>query len=308
MHIIVLGAAAGGGFPQWNCHSPASRRARAGDPAAMPRTQASIAVSGDGQRWTLINAAPDIREQIAHTPQLHPRTGLRSSPIAAVVLTGGDVDVIAGLLTLRERQPFALFASPQVMSVLDDNPIFEVLARDLVERQIITLDRSFALPCGVSATIFPVPGKVPLYLEQGDGPQPVVTDGTTVGVMLTNGKRRVAYIPGCAAIDDVLRERLTGLDMLFFDGTLWRDDEMILAGLGQKTGRRMGHVSLGGPEGTIAALSGIPVGRRVAIHINNSNPVLLDDSPERLEAEAAGWTIPVDGMSFDLSDAQHHEA
>jgi pyrroloquinoline quinone biosynthesis protein B len=300
MHAIILGAAAGGGFPQWNCNAMASRRARAADPAARPRTQAGLAVSRDGTRWHLLNASPDLREQIGRTPALHPRDGLRSSPIASVLLTGGDVDVIAGLLTLRERQPFVLRASEQVHAVLESNPIFEVLARDLVERQSIDLDTPFLLDAGLEAWLFAVPGKVPLYLEQGTGFQAVVTNGTTVGAMICDGTRRLAFVPGCAAITDALRETLRDVDLLFFDSTLWRDDEMIAAGLGRKTGLRMGHMSLSGPAGTIAALADIPIGRRVAIHINTSNPVLLDDSIERAAAEAAGWTIGEDGMEFAL--------
>jgi pyrroloquinoline quinone biosynthesis protein B len=300
MHVIVLGAAAGGGFPQWNCNAPASRRARAGDPAAPARTQAGLAVSRDGRLWHLLNASPDLREQIGRTPALHPRDGLRTTPIASVVLTGGDVDVIAGLLTLRERQPFTLHAGPAVHSILDANPIFEVLARDVVDRRTVALDTHFALEDGMEACLFAVPGKVPLYMEDGQGPQPVVADGTTVGVIIHDGMHRVAFIPGCAAMTDDLRARLSDIDLLFFDATLWRDDEMIQAGLGTKTGLRMGHMSLSGSDGTIRALADVAIGQRIAIHINNSNPVLLADTAERAEAEAAGWTIAEDGMEFLL--------
>lgn len=300
MKLVVLGAAAGGGFPQWNCRSAAAQRARSGDLAATPRTQAGLAVSLDGRSWYLLNASPDLREQIGRTPVLHPHGALRSSPIAGVVLTGGDVDAIAGLLTLRERQPFTLHGTAAVHAILDANPIFEVLARDVVTRRIAHLDTPFTLEPGLDVTLFAVPGKVPLYLETQDGPQPVVTDGTTVGAIVTDGRLRVAFIPGCAAMTEPLRDRIAGVDLLFFDGTLWRDDEMIAAGLGAKTGRRMGHMSLSGPDGAIAVLADVPLGRRVAIHINNSNPVLLADSPERAEAEAAGWTIAADGMEFAL--------
>jgi len=301
MKIIVLGAAAGGGFPQWNSNAGGCRRARRGDPAARSRTQASVAVSHDGERWFLLNAAPDLRQQINETPALHPRAGLRDSPIAGVVLTGGDVDAIAGLLTLRERQPFTVHATQRIHDVLDANPIFEVLARDVVAREVQTLDRPFTLEGALRATFFAVPGKVPLYLEgEGAEPPPIVTDGTTVGVEITAGAKRMLYIPGCAAMTDDLRARIEGADILFFDGTLWRDDEMVAAGIGQKTGRRMGHMSLSGGAGTMAALRPVNVGRRVIIHMNNSNPVLLADSAERGEAEAAGWTVAHDGMEFAI--------
>jgi pyrroloquinoline quinone biosynthesis protein B len=297
---VVLGAAAGGGFPQWNSHAAACRRARAGDPAAPPRTQASIAVSGDGKHWYLINASPDLREQISRTPELHPDHGLRSTPIAGVVLTGGDVDVIAGLLTLREREPFGLYATQRIHDVLDANPIFGVLARDVVERHAIELDQPVALQDGLTVELFAVPGKVPLYLEEKDEMPAILVDGTTVAAEISDGMHRLFHIPGCAVMTPELAARLEGADAVFFDSTLWRDDEMVLAGLSAKTGRRMGHMSMSGPDGTIAAFETIGVARKIAIHINNSNPVLLADSPERAEAEAAGWEIAWDGMKVTL--------
>jgi pyrroloquinoline quinone biosynthesis protein B len=300
MKIIVLGAAAGGGFPQWNSNAQGCRRARASDPAASSRTQASIAVSSDGDRWFVINASPDLRQQINQTPALHPREGLRHSPIAGVVLTGGDVDVIAGLLTLRERQTLVIHATARIHAVLNANPIFEVLARDLVARADEALDTPFPLDDRLTACLFAVPGKVPLYLESGTEPPPIVVDDTTVGLEVTDGSSRLVYIPGCAAMTQELAKRIAGANILFFDGTLWRDDEMVVAGLGQKTGRRMGHMSLSGPDGAIAALAATRVGRKVVIHMNNSNPVLLADSAERAEAEAAEWTIAEDGMEFTI--------
>jgi pyrroloquinoline quinone biosynthesis protein B len=300
MKIIVLGAAAGGGFPQWNSNADGCRRARRGDPAADSRTQASVAVSLDGEQWFLLNASPDLRQQINDTPALHPRHGLRHSPIAGVVLTGGDVDVVAGLLTLRERQPFTVHATQRIHGVLDANPIFEVLARDVVTRSVETLDAAFTLEEGLTARFFAVPGKVPLYMESGSEPPPIVVDDTTVGLEITEESRRMLFIPGCAAMTPELRTQIEGADIVFFDGTVWRDDEMVAAGLGQKTGKRMGHMSLSGPDGTIEAFRPIAVGRKVVIHMNNSNPVLLSDTPERAEAQTAGWTIAHDGMEFTI--------
>lgn len=300
MHLIVLGAAAGGGFPQWNSNAPGCNRARRGDAAAPARTQASLAVSGNGIDWYLFNASPDLRQQIGETRELHPRDGLRSTPIRGVVLTGGDVDAIAGLLTLREREPFAVIATRRILDILDANPVFEVLARDVVERRCIALDEQVQLAGGLSVQLFAVPGKVPLYLEEGNGMQTVVADETTVAARIDDGQRCVYYIPGCAAMPDWLRARLEGADAVFFDGTLWADDEMLRAGIGSKTGRRMGHMSLSGPEGTIASLADVTIARRVLVHINNSNPVLLADSPERAEAERAGWAIAFDGMRMSL--------
>jgi pyrroloquinoline quinone biosynthesis protein B len=300
MKVVILGAAAGGGFPQWNSNAPGCRRARGGDPAAEARTQASVAVSADGEIWYLLNASPDLRQQLERTPVLHPRNGLRDTPIDGVLLSGGDVDVIAGLLTMRERQPFTVHATAPIHQILNDNPIFEVLARDVVARATWALDEPFGLGGDLTARFFAVPGKVPLYLETGDGLQPIVEDGTTVAIEISDGRARLLYVPGCAAMSDSLRSRLAGADLVFFDGTLWHDDEMVRAGLSAKTGRRMGHMSLGDPGGTIDAFRSIEVKRKVIIHMNNSNPVLLADSPERAEAEAAGWIVGRDGMEFTL--------
>lgn len=311
IHVIVLGAAAGGGFPQWNSNAPACRRARCGDPAATPRTQASLAVSHDGLSWFLLNASPDLRQQIAATSHLHPRQGLRSSPVAGVLLTGGEVDTIAGLLNLRERQPLRLVATDAVHNLLDANPIFEALSREVVPRERVALDTRFPLRMadgtltGLHATLFSVPGKVPLYMEPGDAvPDSLALDeedGATTGVAIDDGRCRLLYIPGCAAMTSALREMLRGAELVFFDGTLWQDDEMIRAGLGPKTGRRMGHMSISGEQGAMAALADLAVQRKVFIHLNNSNPVLLEDAPERQAVEAAGWEVAHDGMEITLS-------
>ena len=307
MHAIILGAGAGGGFPQWNSAGIGCRRARAGDPAAPPRTQASVAVSADGETWFLLNAAPDLRQQIDATPALHPPADRpRGSPIAGVVLTGGDVDAIAGLLVLREGHRFGVFAAAPVIDVLDANPIFEVLTRDLVRREAMPLDAPFPLPLpsgapsGLVVTLFAVPGKVPLYLERPGEAPPIIEDGTTVGAAVSDGQRTLFFIPGCAAMTPRLADRLRGADLVFFDGTLWQDDEMLRLGIGSKTGRRMGHMSVSGPDGTIAAFAKLDVARKVLIHINNSNPVLLADSPERAEARAQGWDVGEDGMRISL--------
>lgn len=305
MKAVVLGAAGGGGFPQWNSNAAGCRRARAGDLLALPRTQASIAISGDGEHWYLLNAAPDLRQQIGATPELYPsslrhNSATRSTPIAGMILTGGDVDVIAGLLSLRERQAFTLYATARIHAVLDANSIFEVLARDVVPRAIMKLDTPVALAGGLTVALFAVPGKVPLYLEQDDTMPEIALDETTVAALVTDGSRRLFYIPGCAMMTPELAARLDGADAVFFDGTLWRDDEMVVAGLSAKTGRRMGHMSLSGADGTIAAFESIAVKRKIIIHINNSNPVLLADSPERTLAVEAGWTVAEDGMRIEI--------
>jgi pyrroloquinoline quinone biosynthesis protein B len=303
LHAVVLGSAAGGGFPQWNSNAPACRRARRGDAAATARTQASVAVSANEQDWFVLNASPDLRLQIEATAALHPREGLRSSPISGVVVPGGDVDALAGLLHLRERHRFSVYAPERVLAVIAANPIFGVLAPDCVERRQLPLDERVELAgsscsSGLAVTAFAVPAKVPLYLERA-GENPLLSeDGDAVGLEIidTEAARSFFFIPGCAAMTDGVRQRLAGSALVFFDGTLWRDDEMIRLDVGTKTGRRMGHMSVSGDDGTIAAFRDLGVARRIFIHINNSNPVLLEDSPERRIVEAAGWEIAYDGM------------
>lgn len=295
MRAIVLGAAAGGGLPQWNCGCLNCGLARAGEiPGA---SQSSLAVSADGVDWAILNASPDIRTQLAATPALRPRA-LRDSPVKAVLLTNGDIDHVAGLLGLREKQGLSLHATAEILDVLAGNPVFAALDPALVTRRAQTLGRPFALLPGLTAELFAVPGKVPLYLEG----ETVATDlegEQTVGVRLESDAGVAYYVPGCAAVTPALAERLRGAGLVFFDGTLWEDDEMIRAGLGAKTGRRMGHVSMNGPEGSIAALENLEIGRKIFVHMNNSNPVWRA-GPERAAAEAAGWEIARDGMEVTL--------
>jgi pyrroloquinoline quinone biosynthesis protein B len=295
---IVLGAAAGGGFPQWNCRCPVCQLAWSGDTRVKPRTQASLAISGDGERWILLNAAPDLRAQLLATPRLQPRSGLRHSPIAAVVLTGAEVDQVTGLLTLRERQDFTVLATADTLSAVAANPIFGVLAADVVRRQAVALGTRFPLPGGLEAELFTVPGKVALYLE-GEAPELAAETGANVGVEIRDGKSRLAYVPGAAAVPPALRQRLAGADVILFDATLFTDDEMIATGTGEKTGRRMGHMPLDGPDGTLAALAGLG-GRKILTHINNTNPILIEGSEQRRKVEAAGFEVAEDGMEIVL--------
>lgn len=292
--IRILGAAAGGGVPQWNCGCRNCAAARAG---RIPRlTQSSVAVTADGETWALINASPDIGEQLVATPALHPR-GRRHTPIASVLVTNADVDHVAGLLTLRERQPFVLMATPEILAGLAANPIFGVLAADVVERRPVALETPVELAPGLTAVPFPVPGKVALYLE-GEEVRTRVVGEQTVGVELRAGGRTAFHVPGCAAMTPELAARLRGAALVLFDGTVWSDDEMIAGGLGAKTGARMGHMAMSGPDGSLAAFAGLGVRRKVFVHVNNSNPVLDPESPERREMEAAGWTLGLDGMEL----------
>ena len=268
-----------------------------GDPRVHRRTQAGLAVSADGAHWTLFNASPDLRAQLAATPALHPRE-LRGSPIEAVVLTGGEIDQTAGLLNLRERQPFTLMATDQTLGALAGNPMFGALAADVVTRRAIEPGTPFMLPGGLSAELFMVPGKVPLYLEKGT-PEPSVESGANVGVEIKADEATLMFVPGAAAVTQALRERLSRADVILFDGTLFTDDEMVASGTGEKSGRRMGHMPIDGPDGSLAALSGLGK-RRIYIHINNTNPILNDGAFERLRVEAAGWEVAADGLEINL--------
>ena len=327
---FILGAAAGGGFPQWNCNCDVCRLAWAGDPRVKPRTQASIAVttapngspppyapppptlpapaSGgglgrglgedrEGGPFVLINASPDLRQQIIATPALQPR-GLRMSPIAAVVLTGGEVDQTAGLLTLRERGAFALYGTAGTLSTLAANSMFGVLAGDVVPRKAVHPGAPFRLPGEIEAELFLVPGKAPLYLE-GDNPELEAETDANVGIELRANGARLVFIPGAARLTVAMASRLADADVVLFDGTLFSDDEMIAAGAGVKTGRRMGHMPVGGPGGTLTALAGLGR-RRILIHINNTNPMLIAGSPQRRAVEAAGFEVAEDGMRIEL--------
>ena len=309
MKIRVLGAAAGGGFPQWNCNHPNSRRARQQDPVAPQRTQSSIALSQDGEDWFLFNASPDLRKQINDNEVLHPRNKLRHSPIQGAVLTNADVDHVAGLLNLRESQPLRLYATRRVLDVLAANTIFNVLNPKFVSREAMDLDQDLELmkpdgsSMGIKITPFAVPGKVALWLEdasKGDNFGSVDEDTIALEVEEISSGAKFFYMPACAKLTEGLGERIRGADMIFFDGTLWVDDEMIRDGVGVKTGQRMGHMSVSGEDGTIASLQGLDIKRKIFIHINTTNPILLDDSEERKVVETAGWEVSYDGMEIEL--------
>jgi len=293
---IVLGSAAGGGFPQWNCRCPVCQLAWAGDPRARPRTQASLAVSANGEDWVLINASPDLPEQLRRSPALHPRGQPRGSPIKAIVLTGAEIDQVAGLLSLREREPFMLCATASTMAQIEQNSMFEVLARDQVERRIEAFDVPCSLPGGLTAELFAVPGKVPLYLE---GENPMSESDGSAGLEIRAGGARLVFIPGAAAVTTSMWDRMACADAVFFDGTLFRDDEMIATCTGSKTGRRMGHISIDGRDGSLAALAKLRA-RRIYIHINNTNPILVEGSPERTLVTSQGWEVAEDGQDIVL--------
>jgi pyrroloquinoline quinone biosynthesis protein B len=293
---IVLGAAAGGGYPQWNCRCPICRLAWEGDGRVKFCTQAGVAVSADGAHWVLLNASPDLRSQLNATRALHPRDGLRHRPIDAVVLTGAEIDQIAGLLSLRESTPFALYATPASHAAVAANAAFGAMSS--MARHAINPGERFMLAGGIEATLFMVPGKLPLYLE-GDTPELDVESAANVGIELQREGARLVFVPGAAAVTEAMLERFARADAVLFDGTLFTDDEMIRLRVGHKTGRRMGHMPIDGEGGSLRALDGLSA-RRIFIHINNTNPVLIDGSAERRKVESAGWQVAEDGMEIAL--------
>ena len=308
LRVVVLGAAAGGGIPQWNCGCPVCQAARNEYPE-LRSTQASIAISADGEHWFLVNASPDLRQQLIATPQLHPKPGaLRHSPIAGVILTNGEIDAVAGLLSMREGSPFAIYAHPKVLAILQSNSIFNVLNEKVVARVAIEIDRAFepalpdGRPSGIEVEAFTVPGKGAWYLEGKAHPGGADGAGDTLGLRVRDKKtnRHFYFIAACAHVSAELKSRLAGAPLLFFDGTVWRDDVLVAAGLGTKTGQSMGHIAMSGTSGAIKSLAGLDIDRKVFLHINNSNPALLHGSEERSIAENAGWQIPTDGTEIVL--------
>lgn len=300
MRLIVLGSGAGGGVPQWNAANRLSRGAFAG--AAPRRAQTSLAVTCDGRQWLLVNAAPDLRQQIIATPALHPRPEpRRNSPLAAVVLTGADVDQVAGLLSLRERQPFGLYATARVLETLARNPIFGVLAEGVVARHPLALGQPVEMVPGLGVTAHAVPGKIALYAEDPARPDLGTGPGDTVALTLTDttSGRMALVAPSCAAITPALEALAKAADLLLFDGTFFTDDEMIAAEEGVKTAARMGHVAVSAADGPLERFAGTRA-RRLFIHVNNTNPMADPASEAAARMRGAGWELPLDGEELHL--------
>jgi pyrroloquinoline quinone biosynthesis protein B len=300
VRAIVLGSGAGGGYPQWNCRCAVCELYWRGDPRVSRRTQSSLAVSPDGRRWALLNCSPDIREQIGSIRALWPDGAPRGTPISDIVVTNGDADHVGGLLSLREQTAFTLWGTEEILSVIAANPMFGVLDEAVVRRRALGVGSVHRLDCGLSVQAFMSPGKVPLYMESAE----VKTDMRspfTVGVKVwADPARAIAYVPGCGAIDGQLLREIDGAAALLFDGTVWQDDEMSRAGVGTKTGRRMGHIPVNDAQGPLEAFRNLTCGRRILVHINNTNPLLVASSAERLQAEKRGWEVGFDGMEIEL--------
>lgn len=305
MRVRVLGSAAGGGFPQWNCNCVNCRGLRSGFLRATARTQSSIALSADGVCWYVINASPDIRQQINAFEGLSPRSIPRDTPIQAILLTNAELDHIAGLLSLRESQPLCFYSTRQVQDwVLESNVVFRAICSSSSQRtwQIVSTSGQHGLigvdgkDSGLRYEAFTVPGKPPAYLTD------VVSPGSegTIGYKITDTQsgRSLAYVPAIKQIDAHVVAILDSCDCFFFDGTCWSDDELVTQRLAQKTALSMGHVPISGPGGSLARLTSLRTARKIYTHLNNTNPLLIEDSPERRVVEEAGWEVAFDGMGF----------
>jgi pyrroloquinoline quinone biosynthesis protein B len=302
MQLVLLGTAAGGGFPQWNCWCPSCRVARTDSARAVPRTQSAAAVSADGDRWFLLNASPDVRDQLLHLTTAVP-SGVRHVPVEGLVLTDAELDHSLGLVLLREARRLQLWATDAVQRVLEADsrllPVTRAFAE--VRAEVLEPDRPSGLcyrdgtASGLRVTAFPVPADPPRFAREE---RPGHTVGLIVEDTATGG--RCAFVPGCGGLDDRLLARLAGVDLLLFDGTFWTDRELITLGIGERTALEMDHLPVSGPAGSLAWLAGLPVRHRVYTHINNTNPILLEDGPERAAVLAAGLTVGADGMRFTL--------
>ena len=294
----MLGSGAGGGVPQWNCACENCSLVRAGDPSVSARTQDSLALRGTGGRWLLVNASPDVLRQIEATRPLHPRAR-RDTPIAAVALTNGDMDHVAGLLSLRESQPFSVLATERVRSgLVERNVLLRTLARtpDQVTWRRLEIGREMVLDdLGLGITPVAATGKLPVHLVGISDPSP--EDNVALRVRDVRSGKVVVIATALGSLDDA-EALLAGADVVLLDGTFWSEDELPAGGLGMARARDMAHVPIGGADGSLARLAGLKA-RRIYTHLNNTNPVLRAGTPERAAVERAGWEIAFDGMEIE---------
>jgi pyrroloquinoline quinone biosynthesis protein B len=297
MWVRVLGSAAGGGFPQWNCACPTCRAVRVGTRPCQARTQSAIAVSADYRRWFLFNASPDIRAQIESFPALQPGDG-RATPVQAVLLTDAEIDHTLGLLLLREGRALELHATSSVQETLCEGtailPTLEAYCP--VKWRSVIPGADVYLGTGLSYRAFDVPTNKPTRFTAG------TEYGRVVGYRLTDeASGRVAvYLPGVQELTAVVRAQLDDCACLLVDGTCWQDDELMRLGLAGKTAREMGHLPIDGPGGSLEQLSPLPIDRKIYVHINNTNPILLDDAPERRTVEQHGMEVAADGLEVRI--------
>jgi len=306
MRIRVLGSSAGGGFPQWNCGCANCQGVRRGTIAARARTQESIAVSADGDHWFLLNASPEIRSQIESFAGLHPRAP-RHTPLAGILITNGDMDHCLGLLSLRESQRLEIYATEAVQrGFVEGNSLYATLERfpGQATWRTLALGREQDLllpggaPSGLVVEAVAVPGQPPLHLRNRVEPGPEDNVGFRIHDRRTGAT--LAYLSGVASLNAAVRRLLESARCIFLDGTFWSSDELIVLGLGERRAEDMAHWPIGGPNGSLETLEAIRAPHRYFIHINNTNPILREDSPERAAIEAAGWRAAHDGLELEI--------
>lgn len=303
MFIQILGSAAGGGFPQWNCNCTNCAGLRAGTLRGQARTQSSIAISDNGVDWILCNASPDIRAQLEAFPALQPARKPRDTAIGAIILLDSQIDHTTGLLTLREGCPHEVWCTEMVHQDLTTGfPLFNMLEHwnGGLKWNPIALDGSFVIPACPNLVITPIPlrSSAPPYSPHRNDPHPGDNIGLFIEDRHTGGK--LFYAPGLGQVSEALLGTMRGADCLLVDGTLWRDDEMRVREVGDKLGSEMGHLPQSGPGGMIEVLDGLSVSRKILIHINNTNPILDQDSPERAMLDEHAIEVAFDGMSIEL--------
>ncbi len=304
MQIRVLGSAAGGGFPQWNCNCHNCSRLRQGRLNASARTQSSIAVTSDGRNWVLFNASPDIRAQLESFPDIQPARNTRDTGIVAVVLMDSQIDHTTGLLILREGNPLRIYCTDMVYEDLTTGfPVLRMLEHYCgIERHPVPLGpgESFTIAEAASLrfTAVSLRSKARPYSPHRHDPH----EGDNIGMQVENLEtgRSLFYAPGLGLIDPPVQRLLEAADCLLVDGTFWRQDEMQRTGVGTKLASDMGHLPQSGDDGMIARLKPITRPRKILIHINNTNPILDEDSPERTQLRAAGIEVAYDGMEITL--------
>lgn len=309
MLVKVLGAAAGGGFPQWNCCCANCSRLRKGEFPGSARSQTQLAVSADSSEWFLINASPDLRNQIESFPALHPNSSsTRHTPINGVVLTCAEVDAALGLLLLRESQPLNVYATAAVRKLLmEDNSLFGVLRRqtdqvrwhEAIPGRPFSLDSIHGRPSGITCTPISTQGAFPGHVPPDRANQLVAADAG-IGLFIEHQDRRIAFFPGVLAVAPEWLERMETCDAIFFDGTFWSNDELIRIQGEGKTAREMGHLPVGDAGGTLDRFSRLAGPRKIFIHINNTNPMLDERSEEHRRVVEAGWELAADGMEIQL--------
>lgn len=313
MKIRVLGSAAGGGFPQWNCGCSNCRDVRTGVASLRARTQESVAVSADGEHWFLLNASPEVRAQLESLPALHPREP-RHSPVAGILLTNGDLDHCLGLLSLRESHRLSVYATERVRrGFTQDNVLYATLQRfpghttwpELKLGRETELRLAGERPSGLTVEAIPLPGQAPLHLkaklaENAEFSEPHPEDNVGLLIREPATGATLAYFPGCARVTPTVLDAAARAQCLFFDGTFWSDDELIRLGLGERRATDMAHVPVGSSTGSLAAFASCPVPARWFIHINNTNPILREDSDERRNVQEAGWQVAHDGLDLVL--------